>query len=83
MHGNKINKYDENGQLSCGIYSSPAAAGLLCKVGSAIARYIPSLESEELFAINRCPLPRVLSFLSSLESFLALLLESVMIKSIT
>ena len=77
-----VKKDNKNGQLT-GIYSSPAAAGLLCKVGSAIARYIPSLESEELFAINRCPLPRVLSFLSSLESFLALLLESVMIKSIT
>ena len=30
-------KDDENGQLDCGINSSPAAAGFLCKVGSAIA----------------------------------------------
>ena len=30
-------KDDENGQLDSGINSSPAAAGFLCKVGSAIA----------------------------------------------
>ena len=34
-----LKKDDENGQLDCGIYSSPAAAGFLCKVRSAIARY--------------------------------------------
>jgi len=33
MDGNNVKKDDENGQLSCGIYSSPAAAGLFCKVG--------------------------------------------------
>ena len=37
MHGNNVKKDDENGQLDYTIYSSPAAAGLLCKVGSAIA----------------------------------------------
>ena len=40
MHGNNAKKDDENGQLDYGIYNSPATAGLLCKVGSAIARYI-------------------------------------------
>ena len=39
MDGNNVKKDDENGKLDCGIYSSPTAAGLLCKVGSAIARY--------------------------------------------
>ena len=29
MDGNNVKKNDENGQLSCGIYSCPAAAGLL------------------------------------------------------
>ena len=39
MNGNNVKKDHENGQLSCRIYSPPAVAGLLCKVGSAIARY--------------------------------------------
>ena len=29
MDGNNVKKDDENGKLDCGIYSSPAAAGLL------------------------------------------------------
>ena len=37
MHGNNVQKGDENGQLNCRIYSSPAAAGLLYMVGAAIA----------------------------------------------
>ena len=43
MDGNNVKKDDENDQLDCGIYSSTAAARLLCRVGSeiaaAIARY--------------------------------------------
>ena len=39
MDGNNVKKDDEYGQFSCGIYSSSAAAGLLWKVGSAIARF--------------------------------------------
>ena len=38
MDGNNIENDDENGLLSCGIYSSPSAAKHVCaKVGSAIA----------------------------------------------
>ena len=37
MHGNSVQKYGEYGQLDCRIYSSLVAAGLLCKVGSAIS----------------------------------------------
>ena len=40
MDGNNVKKYDENGQLSCGMHSSPAAAGLFYKVGSAVAAAI-------------------------------------------
>ena len=37
MDGNNIKNDDENGLLSCGIYSSPAAAKpIYAKVGSAI-----------------------------------------------
>ena len=32
MDGNNVKKYDENGQLNCGIYSSPAAARLLLQM---------------------------------------------------
>ena len=32
MDGNNVKKYDENGQLDCGIYSSPAAASLLLQM---------------------------------------------------
>ena len=38
MHENNLNKNDKNGQLDWDKYSSAAAAGVLCKVGSAIAR---------------------------------------------
>ena len=37
MHGNNVKKGYKNGQLDCRIYSSPAAASLLCMVGAAIA----------------------------------------------
>ena len=37
MHGNNVKKDDENSQFDCRTYSSPAAAGLLCMVGAAIA----------------------------------------------
>ena len=37
MHGNSVKKDGKNGQLNCGMYSSLAADGILCKVGSAIA----------------------------------------------
>ena len=40
MYRNSVKTDGEAGQLDCGIYSSPAAAGLLCKVGSAIAAVI-------------------------------------------
>ena len=41
MDGNNLKKDDENGQLSDGIHSYPAAARLLfAKTGSTIARYI-------------------------------------------
>ena len=40
MHRNSVKKDGKNGQLDCGIHSSPAAADLLCKVRSAIARHI-------------------------------------------
>jgi len=33
MDGNNVKKDDENGQLDGGIYSSPAAAGLLARLG--------------------------------------------------
>ena len=37
MHGNNVKKDDENQIFDCRTYSSPAAAGLLCMVGAAIA----------------------------------------------
>ena len=46
-------KDDENDQLSCGIYSSPAAAGLLCKVGSATARLGTCLHRKQV-SIETC-----------------------------
>ena len=49
--GSMLKKDDENGQLSCGIYSSPAVAGelyIFVKVESAITR----LQLSELIAIN-------------------------------
>ena len=53
MDGNNVKKNDENGQLSCGIYGSPPAAGEpYIKVGlllaTAIARY--SLAMPSLFS---------------------------------
>ena len=37
MHGNNVKKDEENSQFDCRTYSCPAAAGLLCMVGAAIA----------------------------------------------
>ena len=37
MHENNVKKDDENRQFDCRTYISPAAAGLLCMVGAAIA----------------------------------------------
>ena len=48
MDGTHKKKDDENSQFSCEMYSSPAPAGLLCKVGSSIATAIARYASPPL-----------------------------------